>query len=96
MLFVQEDIFAKLIGSEKVPSEGLYVELNLKGQKWLINCSEKHLKVLSKNLDLQSSKHERFVFIGDLKSNDLILTNCPKYFQNATAIVIVLSNFQKL
>ena len=46
ILFVREDIPAKLIGSEK-PVESSYVELNLANklfinlsrQKWLINCS---------------------------------------------------------
>ena len=71
MLFVPEDILAKLIGSEKFPIGSFYVELAWKGQRWLINCSYnsskvligKHLKLLSKNLDLQSSKYEPFVFV---------------------------------
>ena len=33
MLFVQEDVPAKLIGSEKLLIESFYVELNLRGQK---------------------------------------------------------------
>ena len=78
-----------------------------------------HLKLLSKNLDLQSSKYERFAFVCDLNLGreneamkdfcnlygltslnnkptcyknpanpsciDLILTNCPIYFQNVIA-----------
>ena len=39
MLFVQEDIPAKLVGSDKSPTEGFYVEINLRKQKWLITCS---------------------------------------------------------
>ena len=43
------------------------------GQKWPISCSynlpkvliREHLKLLSKNLDLQSSIYERFAFAGD-------------------------------
>ena len=73
MLFVPEDIPAKLIGSEKFPIGSFYVELTWKGQRWLINCSHnsskvligQHYKLLSKNLDLQSSKYERFVFVDD-------------------------------
>ena len=73
MLFFREDIFAKLIGSEKLPIESFYLELNLRGQKWLKNClynpskalRGEHLKLLNKNLDLQSSKYECFVFVGD-------------------------------
>ena len=59
MLFVLEDNLAKLIGSEKHSIQSYYMELNLKGQEWLINCSDnpfkalmgKHLKLLGKNLD---------------------------------------------
>ena len=46
MLFVLEDILAKLIGSEKHPIHSFYMELNLKGQEWLINCSYNPFKVL--------------------------------------------------
>ena len=41
-----EDTPAKLVGSEKCPIESFYVESNLKGQKWLINCSYNSSKVL--------------------------------------------------
>ena len=39
MLFVREDIPAKLITFETPLVEGLYVEVNLRKQKWLISCS---------------------------------------------------------
>ena len=73
MLFIQEDISAKSIVSEKLSIKSFYVELNLRGQKWLIvglcnsykTLTGEHLKLLSKNLDLQSSKYESFVVIGD-------------------------------
>ena len=38
MLFVWEDIPAKLIASETLPIEGPYVEVKLRKQKWLISC----------------------------------------------------------
>ena len=55
MLFVQEDILAKLIDSEKTPTEGFYVELNLR--MWLISCcydpnksfKSQHMEALNKN-----------------------------------------------
>ena len=88
MLFFREDIFAKLIGSEKLPVESFYLELNLRGQKWLKNClynpskafRGEHLKLLNKNLDLQSSKYECFVFVGD--SNVGIINKTTKDFYN--------------
>ena len=60
MLFVPEDVPAKLICSEKLPFESFYVELDLRGQKWLINCSYnsskvligEYLKLLSKTLKI--------------------------------------------
>ena len=39
MLFVQEEIPAKLIGSETPPIEGFYVERQLRKQKWLMSRS---------------------------------------------------------
>ena len=58
MLFVREDIPAKLIFTEVSPIEGFYVEINLREQKWLICCSynpnkhntSKHIEVLSKSI----------------------------------------------
>ena len=38
MLFLREDIPAKLIASETLPVKGLYVEVNLRKQTWLISC----------------------------------------------------------
>ena len=39
MMYVIEDIRAKLIIREKLAIEGFYVELNSRKQKWLISCS---------------------------------------------------------
>ena len=72
MLFVREDILAKLILSEIPPVEGLYVEVNLRKQKWLIRCSynpnesmiSQHMDALGKNMDLYSSSEENFIFLG--------------------------------
>ena len=91
---------------------------------------EEHLKLLSKNLELQFSKYKRSAFIGDFNlgmeneamkdfckiykltsfnnkptcykntatqsSIDLILTICPKYFQNTTVIETGPSDFHKM
>ena len=63
MLFVWEDIPAKLVVSETPPAEGLYVEVKLRKQKWFISCSHnlnksmifQHMEALAKNMDLYSS-----------------------------------------
>ena len=59
MLFVREDMPAKLMASETPPIEGLYVEINLGKQKWFIRCSfnpnksmiSQHMEALGKNVD---------------------------------------------
>ena len=43
MLFVRNDIPVKLIGSDKLPIESFYMEINLSGQKWLINTTNLRL-----------------------------------------------------
>ena len=76
MLFLRENIPAKLIDSEAPPVEGLYVEVNLRKQKWLISCFynsnkpmiSQHVEALAKNMDLYSSTYENFVFLGDFNA----------------------------
>ena len=61
---------AKLIASENPPVEGLYVEVKLRKQRWLISCSYnpnksmmyQHMETLAKNMDLYSSTYEDFIF----------------------------------
>ena len=76
ILFLWEDVPAKLIVSETPPVEGLYVEVKLRKQSWLISCSYnpnksmicQHIKALRKNMDLHSSTYENFVFLGDFNA----------------------------
>ena len=76
MLFVREDIPAKLIFTEVSPIEGFYVEINSRKQKWLICCSynpnkhntSKHIQALSKRFNLFSSNQENVILIGDFNA----------------------------
>ena len=76
MLFVREDIQAKLIFTEISSIEGFYVEINLRKQKWLICCSynpnkhniSKHIEALSKSIDLFSSDYENILLMGDFNA----------------------------
>ena len=73
MLFVREDIPSKLVEAEAKPVEGFYIELNLRNDKWLLNCSYNphknnignHLKVLSNFLDSHSSTYKKVLILGD-------------------------------
>ena len=70
-LYVREDIPSNLLSIETKPIGGFYIELNLRNDKWLMNCSYKphknmmgnHLPALSENLDLHTSTNEKFVFM---------------------------------
>ena len=59
MLFVREDIPSNLVEAEAKPIEGFFIELKLRNDKWLLNCSYNphkniignYLKALSDFLD---------------------------------------------
>ena len=73
MLSVREDIPSTLAEAETRPVEGFYIELNLRNDKWLLNCSYNphknnignHLKMLSYFLDSHSSTNEKVLILGD-------------------------------
>ena len=73
MLSVREDIPSNLVEAETRPVEGFYIELNLRNDKWLLNCSynphknnvENYLKMLSYFLDSHSSTNEKVLILGD-------------------------------
>ena len=72
MLFIRNDVPAKVISTDERPIERFYVELNFRNKKWLLNCSynpkhsiiESHLDSLSKIIDSLSSKYDKFCFAG--------------------------------
>ena len=70
IIFGREDIPGKLIASDTPPVEGLYMEVKLRKQKWLISCSYnpsksmicQDMEALAKNMDLYSSTYENLIF----------------------------------
>ena len=66
LLYVTKNIPSKLLSIQPIHSKCFFVELNLRERKWLMSCSYnphknnifKHIKILSKNLDLYSSQYE--------------------------------------
>ena len=73
MLYVREDIPSNHLKVESLPVEGLYVELKLRSENWLINCSYNpnrnaignHLEALNDFLDFDSSSYNNIVILGD-------------------------------
>ena len=73
ILFVRKDIPSNLLVIEKKPIESVFIEINLRNSKWLINCSYNphknniatHLDRLSESLDTFSSDYQKFIILGD-------------------------------
>ena len=71
MLFIRNDIPAKVVSTYDRPTENFYVEFNFQKKKWLLNCSynpkhssiKSHLDSLSKSIDSLSSKYNNFVLL---------------------------------
>ena len=69
VLYVRDDIPSNLLSIEMKPTEKFYVELNLRNNKWFINCSDNphnnmignHLRALSENL--HSSNYDKFIIL---------------------------------
>ena len=73
MLNVREDPLYNLLSTEEKDHVGFYVELNMRNEKRLINCSyspnkamtSSDLDVFSKYLDLNSSTFEKILILDD-------------------------------
>ena len=76
LLYVREDTPSNLITVDTSPIEKFYVELNLRNNKWLINCSYNphkrligsHLDAVSKTLDLHSSTYDKIILLRDFNT----------------------------
>ena len=76
MLFIRDDIPAKVVSTDDRLIENFYVELNFRKKKWLFNCSyntkhssiESHLDSLFKSIDSLSSKYDNFILLSDFNS----------------------------
>ena len=72
LVFIQEDIPIKLIDSQ-MKVKWFFIEVNLRPKKWLFFCSynpkysqiSHHLKEISKNLDVLTSKYDNIILMAD-------------------------------
>ena len=79
LLYIREDILAKVLHSDFPDAESFYAEIILHKKRWVINCSYKphknnifrHLEVVTKTLDSYYSKYENAVFLGDFNAGAL-------------------------
>ena len=73
LLYVRENIPAKILHSDFPAAESFYAEIILHKERWLINCLYnphknnicRHLEVVTKTLDSYYSKYENVIFLGD-------------------------------
>ena len=94
MLYVREDIPTKLLSHIFPGVESFFVEINLHKKKWLINCSYNphksniinHLNIISRSLDIHSTKYENIVLLGDFNAcvdDEALQTFCKSYSFNS-------------
>ena len=90
ILFVREDIPSNLVEAEVKPIESFYIELKLRNDKWLLNCSYNphkntignHFKALSDFLGSHSSTYKKVLILGDINvevDDQNIKTFCDSY-----------------
>ena len=73
LLYVRDNILTNLIKVETKPIESFHVEINLRNDKWLINCSYNphknmignYLCALSEKLGIYSTSYDNFIILGD-------------------------------
>ena len=73
LLYVTEGIPMNLLEVETKPIESFYVEINLRNDKWLMNCSYNpnknmignHLRAPNEKLDIYSTSYDNFFILGD-------------------------------
>lgn len=83
---IREYIPSKLLSSELEPVDGLYIELNLRKWKWIINCPynphkyilSSHLRAMLKNWNLFTSHYDNIILTRDLNSE--AEDNCIQWF----------------
>ena len=94
MLYVREGIPSKLLSHDFPGVESFFVEINLHKKKWLINCSYNphksniinHLNIISRSLDIHSTKYENIVLLGDFNAcvdDEALQTFCKSYSFNS-------------
>ena len=90
LLYVREDIPPNLLSIENKLIKGFYVELNLRKNKSLVDCSynphkssiDNHLLALSDSLGVYSSTYEEIVILGHFnvgKENNYMKIICKNY-----------------
>ena len=77
LIYVQENIPAKLLSSEAKTIEGIFIELNFRKKKWLLSCSYNpgksnivsHLEHLRRSLDFYSANYDNLLLMGNFNVN---------------------------
>ena len=77
LLFIRSYIVASKLNNYIFPNDigAFFIEINIKGNKWLICCSynpnrifvSRHLDHIAKRIDTYSKKYEKILLMGDFK-----------------------------
>ena len=93
MLYMREDIPAKVLRHKFPSAEGFFIKIILHKKKWLIHCSyypnnviKNHLAIISRTLDAFSTKYENIILLGDFKARvdvETMRNFCSSYSLNS-------------
>ena len=80
MIYIRENLPAKVLNNKELNNdiEGIFVELSLKNNKWLLfgtyhppsQNSSHYFSEVTKALDFYKSNFESFILIGDFNKED--------------------------
>ena len=90
ILYVREDIPAKLLSHDFPSAESFFIEINLNKKKRLFNFSDnphksnigEHLVIISRSLDALSTEYENIMLLGDFNArvdDEALQTFCTFY-----------------
>ena len=90
LLYVREDIPAKVLSHDFPTVVSFFVEIILHKKKWLINCSynphknsiKNHFEIISRTLDTFTTKYENIFLLGDFNAcadNESVKNFCRSY-----------------
>ena len=94
LLYIREDISAKILSHDFSSAESFFIEIILHKKKWFINCScnpnknnmKNHLEIISSALDVFSTKYENIILLGDFNvcvDDDTMRNSCNSYSLNS-------------
>ena len=80
LVFIKDNIPAKVLNNHQLPNdiEGIFIELNMKNNKWLLfgtyhppsQCSRYYFSQVGKSLDAYLATYDKYIIVGDFNREE--------------------------